>query len=52
MRSIVPTVTKSSKASAKPRKAIQRGTIPVRSEMVEVEIINTPAILMAYVCIA
>ena len=48
---IVPLLSRSAKASAKPRKAIERGTIPVRKEIVEVEIMNTPAILIAYRCI-
>ena len=48
---IVPLLSKSVNASAKPRNVIQRGTIRVRSEMVEVDIMNTPAILIAYTCI-
>jgi len=34
-------------ASTIPRKAIQRGMIPVRSDRVQVEILNTPAIFIA-----
>src|SRR5947209_20571556 len=35
-------------ASNSPRNAIQRGAMPVRITMVEVEIMNTAAILIAY----
>ena len=34
-------------ASTRPRKAIQRGKIPVRNDSVQVEIMNTAAIFMA-----
>jgi hypothetical protein len=37
-------------ASARPTYAIQRGTMPVRSDNVHVEIMNTPAILIVYTC--
>src|SRR5258707_1294639 len=39
---------RSTSASRNPRKAIQRGAMPVRITTVDVEIMNTAAILIAY----
>ena len=39
---------RSTSASKNPSKAIQRGTMPVRITTVDVEIMNTAAILIAY----
>ena len=49
IHSIVPTLTKSNSANAKPRKAIQRGTIRVRSEIVEVGSVGGGAVAVGIV---
>jgi hypothetical protein len=41
-----PMLKSRNNANARPRNAIQRGIIPVRSESVQVEIMNTPAIFI------
>jgi hypothetical protein len=48
---MVPTPSKSISASKKPRTVIQCGKTRVCIEIVELVIMNTPAIFIAYTCI-
>jgi len=45
---MIPILSNSTTPRAYPKYGIQRRTIPVRSKIVEVENINTPAILIPY----